>query len=238
MNQELSQKVKTAMQDINSVGFSVIDLKGKTPEILGKPLYLAMDKKKLHANRDSYYNEIAFYFPDDWKKVSSGLKSFHDESTTLFIHDSEKASRIIDNELGLKFTPVILGFTQTVNNLVTKYHCGLKDNELKLARCMIRQMNERHNTSHLGSEVHEDQGYTGRAYRQMVSAILTTYGTPTISDKYSAKVGEMLIFNAKDRRVELGLDESKAFLHRGPKSGPKLLFFFEFLGVNPKVEIH
>ena len=91
-------------------------------------------------------------------------------------------------------------------------------------------MNEYHQTKHNGSEFHEDAGYSDRPYQQLLSAVLTTYGIPTEGQRKTPELGELVLFNAYDRRRLLGLPEELAFVHKGPKSGPKMFFFFEFLG--------
>ncbi|MGE0526895.1 MAG: hypothetical protein AB7P49_07530 [Bdellovibrionales bacterium] len=130
----------------------------------------------------------------------------------------------------------VLEFTLKVRELTRRNHFGLPNNELRLARVMLRQMNEGHRTGHRGSEYHEDIGYAGRPYQQLLSVIITTYGIPTEAHRYRPRVGELLLFNAYDRRRLLGLSEEMAFIHRGPKRGPKMFFFFEFLG--PRGEFH
>src|SRR5207248_2959090 len=107
-------------------------------------------------------------------------------------------------------------------------------NEIRLSRVMVRQMNEKHITTHGAFEFHEDQGYIDRPYQQLLSVIITTFGIPTEAVRYRPKPGEIVIFNARDRRRLLGLSENLAFVHKGPRSGPKMFFFFEFLGPRGK----
>ena len=168
----MSPSFKNAMNEINSKGFSAVDLRGQVPNLLGESLYSAMNKRDLHPNKDNYYNEIAFYFTKDWEDVSGGLSNFHDEATLGIIFDSKEASRLIDHQLGQGFSSAILKWCRTVSELITNYHFGLDDNEIRLSRCMIRQMDHDHKTAHLGAKLHEDQGYSGRNYRQLVSAVL------------------------------------------------------------------
>lgn len=136
----------------------------------------------------------------------------------------------MNQHFGEATTNSILSFAETVKKLTISNHTGLKNNDLKLARVMLRQMNENDVTTHGGSDYHEDSGYQNRPYQQLLSAIITTHGIPTVAERYEPKVGELLIFNALDRRRLLGMPEDLAFIHTGPKSGPKMFFFFEFLG--------
>jgi hypothetical protein len=48
---------------------------------LGEPLYEAMNGATFHPNRASYYNEIAFHWPEDWSDVTRGLETFHESKS-------------------------------------------------------------------------------------------------------------------------------------------------------------
>ena len=146
------------------------------------------------------------------------------------IHPASHALAILEPCAGKTLSRKLIDFTRLINQRVVQNHHGLKNNLLRLSRVMVRQMNEHHCTRHAGSVLHEDQGYRNKPLRQLISVVVTTYGTPTLSAIHTANVGELLMFNARDRREELGLPMNKAFLHRGPVSGPKMFLFFEFLG--------
>jgi hypothetical protein len=224
------QEVRDAFHLVNRQGFAAIALQPDKWNKLAEPLYQSMDSTPLHPNRKKYYNEVSFFWPEDWRDVENGIGSFHDPSTVREIFAAEDARILLSRTLSPDLCDAVFDFSETINHLITANHHGLPNCELKLSRVMIRQMNERHQTDHAGSNFHEDIGYSDRPYQQLVSVVLTTFGIPTEAKKYSAGVGELLIFNAFDRRRILGLTEDFAFIHRGPKSGPKMFFFFEFLG--------
>ena len=208
--------------EVNSTGFASIQLDMKSPEIkpLGQDLYLAMDSISLGIQK-SYYNELA---------------NFHEESTIKYIWPKQKAGQFMNVNFGEKVSSTLINFSERVKSLVTKNHFGLENNELRLSRVIVRQMNENHSTQHRAINFHEDIGYSSKAYQHLLSVALTTYGNPTESKSNKViNVGELIIFNAYDRRRLLGLHEKYAFIHRGPKSGPKMLLFFEFLGPNDKL---
>jgi hypothetical protein len=221
---------RNIFDQVNTLGFSVVDLTVQFNPLLGEPLYKAMDAVKLHPMSATYYNEIAFYWPEDWKDVSDGIGCFHAIKDVERVYAAQKANLILQESLGAHFAEAIFSFAESLKGNIVRNHIGLDNNELRLSRVMIRQMNERHVTHHGAIEFHEDRGYVGRTYRQLLSAIVTTFGIPTEGKGYSPKVGELVIFNSRDRRESLGLDQQYAFIHRGPKSGPKMFFFFEFLG--------
>lgn len=223
--------------EVNSTGFASIQLDMTFPEIkpLGQDLYLAMDSISLDIQK-SYYNELAFYWPEDWSDLALGLANFHEDSTIKYIWSKQKASQFMNVNFGEKVSYTLINFSERVKSLVTKNHFGLENNELRLSRVIVRQMNENHSTHHRAINFHEDIGYSSKAYQHLLSVALTTYGTPTESKSNKViNVGELLMFNAYDRRRLLGLQEKYAFIHRGPKSGPKMFLFFEFLGPNDKI---
>jgi hypothetical protein len=225
-----AQYFQSAMAQVNELGFASIDLSVDLPEELGQQLYEKMNIIDLHPSRARYYNEIAFYWPEDWSDVKEGIGSFHEQKSLKYIYPKANAQEIMTKNFGESTTNSILNFTEMIKNLTISNHIGLKNNELRLARVMLRQMNESDKTTHGGSDYHEDSGYQDRPYQQLLSVILTTDGIPTTAKRYTPKVGELLIFNALDRRHLLGLNDELAFIHTGPKTGPKMFFFFEFLG--------
>lgn len=225
-----SQSFRSAITQVNELGFASIDLIADLPEELGQQLYEKMNAIDLHPSRARYYNEIAFYWPEDWSDIKEGIGSFHEQKSLKYIYPKTEAQGIMTKNFGEFTTNSILNFVETIKNLTISNHIGLKNNELRLARVMLRQMNESDKTTHGGSDYHEDSGYQNRPYQQLLSVILTTHGIPTTAERYTPKVGELLIFNALDRRRLLGLKDELAFIHTGPKTGPKMFFFFEFLG--------
>lgn len=228
------QNFKDAIVKVNEIGFASIDISADLPKELSSELYEKFNSVDLHPSRAKYYNEIAFYWPEDWADVPEGIAAFHEQKSLKHIYPQKQAQEIMNQHFGESITNSIFNFARTVKELTISNHFGLKNNELKLARVMIRQMNEQDHTTHGGSDYHEDSGYQNRPYQQLLSVILTTHGIPTAADRYSAKLGELLIFNALDRRRLLGMKDDLAFIHTGPKSGPKLFFFFEFLGRNDR----
>lgn len=224
------KNIHSAIEKVNREGFATIDLSEDISPDLGVNLYEIMNNKEFHPSRAHYYNEIAFYWPDDWKDVSEGIGSFHEQKSLKQILPFPQAKHLLLSHFGGEITQAIVDFVSQVKNLVVSQHHGLSNNELRLSRVMIRQLNENDHTLHGGSDCHEDQGYSNRPYQQLLSAVITTHGIPTAAGRYEAKVGELLIFNAFDRRRILGLCDDLAFVHSGPKTGPKMFFFFEFLG--------
>lgn len=224
------KKFENAIVLLNQQGYSSLELHSDTIDRLGKSLYLSIDKIQLHPQRENYYNEIAFYWPQDWSDVDQGIGAFHEQKSLTHIFSVDDAKRVLSEKIGEAHTNSIIDFAFQVKQFIIKNHHGLKNNELRLSRVMVRQMNTNHHTKHGGSDLHEDMGYSGRPYQQLLSAIVTTYGIPTKAERHQPKVGELLIFNAYDRRRLLGRSDDFAFIHRGPKSGPKMFFFFEFLG--------
>ncbi|MBL7689621.1 MAG: hypothetical protein JNJ49_16410 [Bdellovibrionaceae bacterium] len=224
------EKIQSAISLVNQQGYAAIDLHSDVVNKLGKPLYQAIDAVTLHPQRDKYYNEIAFFWPEDWQGVEQGIGSFHEQKSLDKIYQADAAKTILGEKIGSSYSDVILDFAFQVKQLIIRHHHGLKKNELRLARVMVRQMNEKNLTRHNGSNLHEDIGYNNRPYQQLLSAIVTTFGIPTEAIRHQARVGELLIFNAYDRRRLLEMNENLAFVHKGPKSGPKMFFFFEFLG--------
>ena len=225
-----SENVRKAIARVNEVGFASIDLRTDLPQTLGIDLYDLMERKSFHPSRETYYNEIAFYWPEDWLDVPESIGSFHEQKSLTHILPFSNAQQLLKDNFGDEITQAVVNFTSLVKNLIVSEHHGLFNNELRLSRVMARQMNASHQTTHGGSDFHEDRGYSDRPYQQLLSAIITTYGIPTTAKNIEAKVGELLIFNAFDRRRLLGQSEDLAFVHKGPKSGPKMFFFFEFLG--------
>jgi len=225
-----NRHVTDAIGLVNRQGYAAIELPHQLVVKLGRPLYQAMDAVTLHPNRENYYNEIAFYWPEDWRDVDQGIGSFHEQKSLRHIFPVQEAQKILAEKIGINHCATVLDFASQIKHLVIRNHHGLKNNELRLARVMVRQMSESNLTTHVGSEVHEDIGYSERPYQQLLSVVVTTYGIPTESERHQAKIGELLIFNAYDRRRLLGLSDDFAFLHKGPKTGPKMFFFFEFLG--------
>ncbi|MGE0763755.1 MAG: hypothetical protein AB7N80_10800 [Bdellovibrionales bacterium] len=224
------QTFHNAIAKVNKDGFSTINLKKIFPANLGRDLFDAMDRVDFHSSRADYYNEVCLHWPEDWKDVPNGLAAFHDSDHLAQILSNEDAKKLLQENLGAKLTRSIFNFTEKIKNLIMRTHHGLPNNELRLSRLMIRQMGPTQTTTHGTADLHEDLGYEHRPYQQLLSAVLTTYGAPTIAPRHPCQIGELLIFNAFDRRRILGLPETQAFVHKGPKSGPKLLFFFEFLG--------
>jgi hypothetical protein len=228
---EITEKqMKDAIGLVNLRGYASLELPPDLVFSLGESLYRAMDAHVFHPDRQKYYNEIAFYWPEDWQDVEQGIAAFHEQKSLRYILPFQEAQKILSEKIGSNSSHTIFDFATQIKQLIVRNHHGLKNNELRLSRVMVRQMNEDHMTTHGGSDVHEDIGYSHSPYRQLLSAIVTTYGIPTESKTYQPKVGELLIFNAYDRRKLLGLNDDLAFLHKGPKSGPKMFFFFEFLG--------
>ena len=225
-----SENVRKAIARVNEVGFASIDLRADLSHSLGIDLYNLMEQKSFHPSREMYYNEIAFYWPEDWHEVPESIGSFHEQKSLKHILPFSNAQQLLQDSFGDEITQAVVNFTSLVKNLIVSEHHGLLNNELRLSRVMLRQMNARHKTSHGGSDFHEDRGYSDRPYQQLLSAIITTHGIPTTAQNFEAKVGDLLIFNAFDRRRLLGQSEELAFVHKGPKSGPKMFFFFEFLG--------
>lgn len=225
-----AEKMKAAISLVNKQGYAALDLPNKYQVELGEALYQAVDSVTLHPSRDTYYNEIAFYWPEDWFDVEHGICSFHDERSLRYIYSAKDARNILTEKIGEAHTEAILEFASHIKHLVIENHHGLQNNELRLARVMVRQMNENQHTRHSGASIHEDIGYSDRPYQQLLSVVATTHGIPTKADRYPAKLGELLIFNAYDRRRLLSMSQEHAFLHEGPKTGPKMFFFFEFLG--------
>lgn len=225
-----AEKMKAAISLVNKQGYAALDLPNEYHLALGEALYHAVDSVTLHPNRDTYYNEITFYWPEDWFDVEHGICSFHDEKSLRSIYPANVAQKILIDKIGESHTEAIFEFASQIKHLVIENHHGLQNNELRLARVIVRQMNENQQTQHSGASIHEDIGYSDRAYQQLLSVIATTYGIPTRADRYQAKLGELLIFNAYDRRRLLSMSQDLAFYHEGPKSGPKMFFFFEFLG--------
>ncbi len=223
-------ETRDAIRQVNERGYAALTLPEDLITKLGEPLYKSVDQVTLHPNREKYYNEIAFYWPEDWRDVDRGIGAFHNENSLRHIYSNSDAERILNEKIGPDQTALVMSFSFQIKQLVVTNHHGLVNNEIRLARVMIRQMNENQRTAHGGADVHEDIGYNDRPYRQLLSVILTTHGLPTQSATYNARPGELLMFNAYDRRQLLGMGEDLAFLHKGPKSGPKMFFFFEFLG--------
>lgn len=230
MKNLIPENFRTAISKINETGYASIDLSTDIPNLLGIDLYTMMDRQNFHPSRAHYYNEIAFYWPEDWHGIPEGIGAFHEQTSLKYILPFPPARDLLLDHFGIEATQAIVDFVSRVKNLVVSQHHGLPNNELKLSRVMLRQMNENDRTMHGGSNFHEDQGYAHRPYQQLLSAVITTYGVPTTANRYESKVGELLIFNAFDRRRILGLADELAFIHSGPKSGPKMFFFFEFLG--------
>ena len=224
------QEMREAISLVNCQGYAALALPAQVELSLGRTLYKAMDAQTFHPHRQRYYNEIAFFWPDDWLDVESGVGAFHEQKSLPYIMPVEEARKLLNEKLGAMHAEAILNFALQLKQLVIHNHHGLENNELRLARVMVRQMNETDHTSHSGADLHEDVGYSDRPYSQLLSVIVTTHGITTESKIYQPKVGELLVFNAYDRRKRLGLDESFAFLHKGPRTGPKMFFFFEFLG--------
>lgn len=219
-----------AFSQVNIHGFASLNLHSDTIDRLGESLYLSIDKVNLHPQRESYYNEIAFYWPYDWSDIENGIGTFHEQKSLAHILNVDDAKKILLENIEESLTNSIIDFAFQIKQFIVKNHHGLNNNELRLSRVMVRQMNESHITKHGGSDIHEDKGYSHRPYQQLLSAIVTTYGIPTMAERYQPKVGELLIFNAYDRRRLLKMENDHAFIHQGPKSGPKMFFFFEFLG--------
>ena len=226
----LETHMRRAIATVNKDGFAAIDLSTSLPIELGHELYSALDPITLHPGRSKYYNEVALYWPEDWVGVENGIGSFHEQSSLKYIYPVDKGFRLLEQNLGSNQALAILDFVRAVKIATIKHHFGLANNELRLSRVMIRQMGERDRTFHGGADWHEDIGYPDRGYQQLLSVIITTFGNVTISERHNCKVGELLVFNAYDRRRLLGHGPEKAFMHCGPKSGPKMFFFFEFLG--------
>jgi hypothetical protein len=225
-----SAQVNDAIGFVNRHGYAALKLPPQLVFRLGEPLYLAMDAATFHACREKYYNEIAFYWPEDWDDVDQGICSFHEHKSLRHIFPARVAKKILTEKIGRVHSDSILNFASQIKRLVIQNHHGLKNNELRISRVMVRQMNDSNLTTHSGSEFHEDIGYSDRPYQQLLSVSVTTHGIPTESAIYQPKAGELLLFNAYDRRRVLGLNDEFAFVHKGPKTGPKMFFFFEFLG--------
>lgn len=224
------RQMQNAIGLVNKQGYASLELPSNLVDRLGLQLYQKIDQVTFHPDREKYYNELAFYWPEDWCDVEHGIGSFHEQKSLKHIFSAQSARKILGEQLGHSNSDLILDFAFHIKRLIIQNHHGLKNNELRCSRVMVRQMNESNLTIHGGSDVHEDLGYNERPYQQLLSAIVTTYGIPTESKIYQPRLGELLIFNAYDRRRLLGLDEKFAFLHKGPKTGPKMFFFFEFLG--------
>jgi len=61
-----SENFQNAISLVNKAGFAAIDLSEELPKELGPDLYHKMNQITLHPSRERYYNEIAFYWPEDW----------------------------------------------------------------------------------------------------------------------------------------------------------------------------
>jgi hypothetical protein len=225
-----AENFRQAISLVNKNGFASIDVSEDLPKELGSALYKKMDKVTLHPSRERYYNELAFYWPEEWADVPEGIGSFHEQKSLKHIYPVDDAQKILIQHFGASTMSAIIAFAEKIKILTIANHHGLPNNELRLARVIIRQMGDADRTTHGGSDWHEDSGYVDRPYRQLLSVVVTTHGIPTAAKKHSSKVGELLIFNARDRRKLLGMNDELAFIHTGPKSGPKMFFFFEFLG--------
>jgi len=234
MTQLTDKNFREAMAAVNTQGFAAIDLSREILPHLGQELYAKMDGIHFHKNRATYYNEIAFYWPEDWSDVELGIGAFHEQKSLKNILPHSEAAELLQTHFGSDLASSIIAFVEKIKTLTVSNHFGLNNNELRLARVMMRQMNQSDHTSHGGANDHEDIGYANRPYQQLLSVIVTTFGIPTEAERHAAKVGELLLFNAVDRRKLLGLSEELAFIHKGPKSGPKMFFFFEFLGPRTK----
>ena len=224
------ENFERAILEVNKSGFAAIDLSKDLPDHLSEKLYTAMDSNTFHPNRSRYYNELSFYWPEDWSDVEGGIGSFHEERSLEYILPFPEAEALMNEHFGEDQTKTITNFAKQVKKQTVSAHRGLANNELRLSRAILRQMNEGDSTEHLAYEYHKDIGYSDRPYQQLLSVVITTYGIPTIAHRYTPKVGELLFFNAYDRRRLLDLGKEQAFIHKGPKSGPKMFFFFEFLG--------
>lgn len=162
--------------------------------------------------------------------MPDSIAAFHEKKSLRHIYSVDDAQKLLGGHFGETITKSIFTFAEKIKNLTISNHHGLPNNELRLARVIMRQMSEDDHTLHGGSDWHEDSGYADRPYQQLLSVIVTTHGIPTVAERYNPKVGELLFFNALDRRKLLGMGDELAFIHTGPKSGPKMFFFFEFLG--------
>lgn len=59
------QKFQEAISQVNEAGFASIDLSADLPSEIGLQLYEKMNSVDLHPSRARYYNELAFYWPED-----------------------------------------------------------------------------------------------------------------------------------------------------------------------------
>ena len=217
MNQLAIEKLEA----VNTEGFAAIDVSHLLSAIEGSQIYQAMDTGFSAPDRGHYFNEISF----NWGETESdAAMGFHDQKTIATIHSVQEAQSLLRQFLSESTTFEFMSFL-----LWVKESCLRLDLDLVLARCMIRQYGPSEEAQPRFSSWHEDQGWVGKEYEQHLTAAITLHGIPTEAQRHKVKVGELLVFNAKDRRLKLGLGDSKRFLHRGPSHGPKLFVFWEFL---------
>jgi hypothetical protein len=63
-----------------------------------------MNISKFLNERNHYYNEIAFHWPDEWEDVDSGLCAFHEKETLKHIHSVVAAERLSTKAIGQDLT--------------------------------------------------------------------------------------------------------------------------------------
>lgn len=219
-----------SLKQLNHEGFVALSMRGLKIFGLGEQVYFGFDKNYQAPDRENYFNELAFNWGGDDKRAARG---FHDEKTLKSIHSLETAKGILNNIVSADIVSELLHFLVWV-----KESCLQLDPELAVSRCMIRQYNQLEKAQPRFSSWHEDQGWSDREYQQHLTAAITLYGIPTEAKRHKVEVGDLLVFNAKDRRIALKLDDSKVFLHRGPKHGPKLFIFWEFLKSKSRSAVH
>ena len=223
-----SDSFSKAFLEVDQRGWGKIDLQKHPPILNGSKLYNLMDKGYDSGKRGMYYNEIAFNWFNEWVEAG-GIQSYHDLETSKSIFDVSAAKEIYTKIFGDKLAKDLLDLISQIKELCIEHHPDKYNRNLKLGRVLLRQMNEHETTNHSGSEWHEDTGYSNKPFFQYLSAAITLHGKPTLAEKYSPEVGQLLIFNNYHRRIDLKLSDDFAFKHKGPKSGPKLFLFFEFL---------
>lgn len=138
-----SQNFRSAIAQVNELGFASIDLSADLPKELGQQLYEKMNAIYLNPSRARYYNEIAFYWPEDWSDVNEGIGSFHEQKSLKYIYPKADAQGVMTKHFGESTTNSILNFAETVKNLTVSNHIGLKNNELRLARVMLPTLRSR-----------------------------------------------------------------------------------------------
>ncbi|MBO9666244.1 MAG: hypothetical protein J7501_05475, partial [Bdellovibrio sp.] len=111
---------REAISQVNRDGFAALDISAEILPHLGEELYLKMDQINFHEKRSTYYNEIAFYWPEEWSDVELGIGAFHEQRSLKNILPHSEAAVLLKNNFGETLAAQIVKFVSDVKELTIK----------------------------------------------------------------------------------------------------------------------